>query len=156
MDYEFDYYVDVFELTKMSLKGIYRTIVGVVNIVFTVAAIGLLARFGSDMNIFLKLILVFCVFMFPVFQPIMLYNRLKKQTANMPENVKIKFSNTDFKLLLSDKEHSFKWKSVKRVSKSKNAIVVYVTDKEGYIFVRKILGDQFDDIYNSIMNIVKR
>ncbi len=100
MDYEFDYIVDPFEMTKLALKGIYKSLAGAVNIVFTISAIGLLMRFWFDLNVILKTFLFLCVFMFPLFQPLIIYNRLKKQLSNLPNDMKAFF----FFFIYSNKE----------------------------------------------------
>ncbi len=152
MNLELDYKIDPLDMTLMSLKGIYKTIVGIVNIVFTFASIGLLIRFWADLGILLKVVLIITSLAFPIFQPIVLYNRAKRQLANINKSTKMRFDYKGFHITIDDLTSSIPWKKVKRVSKTNRAFVLYVSEKEGYILSKKLLGDNFELLYNFIID----
>lgn len=151
MDKEFDYYVDVLSMTIMSLKGTYRTMVGAANVVFTVASIGLLIRFWLELGIIVKCILMLCAIFFPIIQPIIIYNKINKQLANLPKDIKVLFGIKGFTISNNSEKQTFYWNNIRKLSKGKNSFIVYVTDKNGYVFTRKMLGNDFDIIRDSII-----
>lgn len=150
MNYEFDYKIDPFDMMLISLKGIYHSMIGVVNIVFTFATLALLFRFWNDIDFFLKFILMVCVLIFPVFQPLLIYNRARKQINNIAQ-IKLKFDNKGFNIITEDKVLALPWKKIKRISKNNRAIVIYISDKNGYILTKKLLDDNFENLYAYIL-----
>ncbi len=155
MNLELDYKIDPLEMTLMSLKGIYSTIVGVVNVVFTFASIALLVRFWGDLGLVIKIGLIICSLAFPILQPLILYNRAKKQLSKINESTKIRFDYKGFHITLNQNMSSIAWNKVKRVSKNNRAIVIYVSDTEGYVLSKKLLGDNFQSLYDFIIEKTK-
>ncbi len=155
MNYEFDYKIEPMDILLMTLKGIYKSIVGAVNIVFTIASIGMLINFGGQLNIVFDIFLVIAIIWFPVIQPLLLYKKAQKSLVNFSDNIKIMFTNKGIVINYNGELSNIPWNKVVRVSKSKRAIVVYVNQKEGYILTKKIVGDKFDELLNFILSNTK-
>ncbi|MFV0503347.1 MAG: YcxB family protein [Lachnospirales bacterium] len=151
--YEFNYYVDPLIMTKMTLKSMYKTLVGVVNITFTIGSMSLLFRFWADFELFSKILLFLCVFAFPIFQPLFIYKRLKKQIGNLPKNMKIILDEKNFTISFDNNVNKIKWTNTKRILKDKSIFVIYTSEKEGYILTKEILGSQFENVKNLLETV---
>ncbi len=155
MNYEFNYKIEPIDILLMTLKGIYSSIVGVVNVVFTVASIGMLLTFGGSLNIILDIVLVVAILWFPLVQPFLLYKKAKKSLSSFTENIKIMFEQNGIVINFNETISNIPWSNVVRVSKNNRAIVVYVTQKEGYILTKKVVGEQFDELHKFIIEKTK-
>ncbi|MFV0440830.1 MAG: hypothetical protein ACK5LV_06005 [Lachnospirales bacterium] len=153
MNIDLDYRLDPIEPTKMTLKGMYKSMVGIVNIVIIIATIGLLIRFWSDVNIILKVILILCALFFPLIQPIIIYKRFKKQFEQLPEYLKINFNDEAFEVSHENMTGSekFYWNKITKIHKDESKIIIYVSEYYGYVFTRKSMGEDFKILYDFLL-----
>ncbi len=139
----------------MTLKGMYSSLVGVINIVFLFAMLSLAFRFWSEASLFIKFFLLLAILFFPVLQPVIIYLRLKKQFHKLPKDLKITFDETGFFLWSKDDTKKFLWQGIVRVSKIRDAFVIYITNNNGYVITKNIVGEDFDCLYNFVVTKVK-
>ena len=93
MEYKFSYKITAIDLWKLAMYGIYGSIVGVANIIFTISMFALVVRFWRDVNTFLKILLILGVFLFIIIQPMMIYLKSKKQIEAVPVDMEIGFDD---------------------------------------------------------------
>lgn len=155
MTYEFEYKVLPIDMLIMTLKGMYSSLAGTANLIFTFSIMALSYRFWNDISIYLKAFLFVCIIFFPVIQPIIIYKRFEKQLKSLPDNLKIVFDDKGFRIN-QDKSSTFTpWSNVNRVSKSSRAIVIYTNNKGNYILTKRVIKDKFDEFYEYLKKKVK-
>lgn len=155
MTYEFDYKVLPSDMLVMTLKGMYSSLAGTANMVFTFSIMALSYRFWNDISIYLKLFLMLCIIFFPIIQPIIIYKRFERQLKSLPDNLKIAFDNKGFRINQDTSSTFTPWSSVNRISKSSRAIVIYTNNKGSYILTKRVVKDKYDEFYEYLKKQVK-
>src|SRR5699024_8868713 len=156
MKYKFNYQPSAFELWKLSMHGIFSSMAGVTNIILTVAMLLLARKFWVDINIMLKIILIIAICLFPVIQPILIYRGAKKQVSSISSDMEIGFNDQGVHITTPKKKSKIKWSSIKGVTKKADMVIVYITEKEGYIISDRLLGGEKEGYYNYIVSRIKK
>lgn len=156
MKYKFTYQTTASDLWQLSLYGIYGSIVGVCNMIFTVAMILLSVRFWEDVNIFVKMLLIVGMCLFTVIQPAAIYIRAKKQTAGGHKEIEISFDDKGVHVKTEDQSSDLKWHMIKSVTKKPTMIVVFSTAKHGFVLTNKVLGKQRQAFYEYIVSKIQK
>lgn len=155
MKYKFDYKISAFELWQLSMHGIYGSMVGVTNIIFTVAMLLLGVRFWNSVNSFLRVLILIGISLFTVIQPTIVYLRSKKQLEAIPKDMEIGFDNSGIHVITLNEKEDIKWSSVKGVVKKSNMIIILTTAKHGFIITDKMLGCQKEEFYHFLNSKIK-
>lgn len=156
MKYKFTYQITAFDLWQLSMYGIYGSMVGVCNIIFTVAMLFLAAKFWGDVNSFIKIIFIMAINIFTIIQPIAIYIRAKRQVAVFPHDLEIGFGDNGIYVKTQNQNSELKWNMVKGISKNPSMIVIHTTDKHGYILANKVLGEQKEDFYHYVVSKIQK
>ncbi|NCC78298.1 MAG: YcxB family protein, partial [Clostridia bacterium] len=77
MKFLFNYETKASDLWQLSMYGIYKSMVGLVNVIFTAAMVLLTAKYWSEVNWYLKGLLILGLSLFTVIQPLLIYRRAK-------------------------------------------------------------------------------
>lgn len=155
MKYKFNYQLTAYELWKLSMYRIYGSMVGASNIIFTIAMILLAVRFGTEANIFFKILIIIGISLFTVIQPLIVYNRAKKQLESFPKDMVIAFDDYGIHIITSNKNVDLKWDSIKGIAKKHSMVIVFSTYKHGYIITNKMLGSDKEDFYKYIITKIE-
>lgn len=158
MRYKFFYKITAFDLWKLSMYGTYGSgsMVGASNIVFTVAIVMLTGKFWNEANIFFRMLMIIGICLFTVIQPLAVYFRAKKQVETIPEDMEIGFDDKGMHVQASNQLSDIKWKSIVKVIKKTNMIIIYTSMKHGFIITDKMLGSQKEDFYNYLVSKIKK
>jgi len=156
MKYKFDYQIIAFDLWKLSMHVTYGSIVGASNIVFTIAMILVTARFWNEVNIMLKLLMIFGISLFTVIQPLAIYLRAKKHLENVPEGMEIGFDDKGVHIQTSEQNSDIKWNTIKKIINKTNMIILFTTSKYGLIITNKMLGSKKEEFYKYLISEVKK
>lgn len=152
MKYEFSYEITAFDLWKLSMYTIYSSAIGVCNIVFTIAALLLAAKFWGYVNDFVKILFILGISLFPIIQPAAIYFRAKKLAAAIPKDLQMGFDDSGIYIKSEKQNSKLKWNMVKGISKKLDMIVLFTTTKHGYIFTDNVLGKQKEDFYKFVVS----
>lgn len=155
MKYKFTYQTTAFDLWQLSMYSTYNSMVGVCNIIFTVAMTLLTVKFWNGVNIFIKVLLIMGILLFPIIQPIAVYLRAKRQIAMMPHDMEIGFDDYGVHVKTKNEKSDLKWKTLKGVSKKPNMIVIFSTNKHGFILTNRVLGKQKEEFYKYVVSKIK-
>lgn len=150
MHYQFDYKVNALDFWQLSMYYTYSSIVGVCNIVFTVAMILMTVKFWAAVNVALKMGMLIASCLFIVIQPIVVYMRAKKQAAAIPNNMKICLDDRGIHVSTENKRSDIKWKTVKGLLRKPTMLVIFSTPQKGFILTNKVLGSQKEEIYHYV------
>ncbi|HHY43078.1 MAG TPA: YcxB family protein [Thermoanaerobacterales bacterium] len=154
MRYKFNYAITALDLWQLSMYGIYSSMIGVCNIIFTIAMLLLTAKFWGNVNSFVKILLIFGIGLFPIIQPIAIYARAKRYVAAIPHDLEICFDDSGIYIRTKKQSHILKWNEIKSISKRPNMIVIYTVANRGYILPNKILKEQREDFYRYLISKV--
>lgn len=161
MKFSFPYRVRPVSLLLLSLMNIYRSMAGVVNIIFTVS-MGLLAfRFWSETSLPLRLLMAAGILLFPVFQPLMIFLRSRKIVSRMPDAMRIDFDRQGMTITAenhnSHLDHSsVAYSEIKSVIRIMGMLIIYTQTGQGFVLGREIIGDNEDTLYKFLVKQVRR
>jgi hypothetical protein len=152
MEYKFSYKITAIDLWKLAMYGIYGSIVGVANIIFTISMFALVVRFWRDVNTFLKILLILGVFLFIIIQPMMIYLKSKKQIEAVPVDMEIGFDDKGMHIKTSNQDSIIKWKEIKSVIKKSSMIIILLNSNQGFIITNNMIGEEKDDFFNYLVS----
>lgn len=155
MKYKFVYKNNPYDFWRLSMYFTYGSIVGVCNIIFTVAMILLSIKTWDDASVYMRLILLCACCLFPILQPLLVYVRAKRQAAAI-KDIEISFGDAGIHVNTGNESSDLAWKSIKRVSKKPDMIVIFSTTTHGFVLTNNVLGKQKEEFYNYIVSKINR
>ena len=142
MEFHFRCDVNAFDLWKMAMSRIYRSPVGVVNIVFSVAAVLLTARIWGSSGEFMRGLLVFACLLFPLIQPVAIYGKSVKQLEDQPGDMELFANDSGVHITTGGKEEFLIWSRIHNAVKYRDMIVILTDASHGYMLSGRTLGEQ--------------
>ena len=150
MKYHFKINTTASDLWQLSMYGIYGSIIGVTNVIFTAAMILLAVRFFSSVHIVLKCLNIIAISIFPVIQPLLVYLRAIKQAQEIPKEVILGFDEQGMHVNLDDQRSDIDWEHVRGITKKPTLLVIFSSERYGFVLNNKVLGDQKEAFYDYI------
>lgn len=144
MKYNYKCKIAPWDFWILSMKKTYTSPVGLVNIIFTLAMIGLLLRFYSQANDILQFVMILLALIFPVFQPIFVYFKAKGQTSLIPANMELTIDEIGLLVTVGAECQQIPWKRVKGIIKESNMVVLRVDERNGYFLTNRVLKNERD------------
>lgn len=154
MKYQFAYKMTVWEYFRLSLYYIYGSMIGMCNIIFTVAMVLLTIKMWSGASMLIRTVLLLACSAFPVIQPLSLYQRARKQEAGQKENMQISFDEKGIHISADTERADVVWNSVKKVSRKPGMMIIFSDTTHGYIITDRMLGVQKKEFYAFVLNKV--
>jgi hypothetical protein len=155
MTYKFEYQTTANDFFRLSMYYVYGSIVGICNIIFTIAMILLTIKMWDNMNGVMRIMLLFASFLFPVLQPTVIYIRAKKRVAMLPKNMQISFDEKGIHIQNENQSSELKWSTIKRISKKPSMLIIFSTTTHGFILTNRVLGKQREEFYTYLLSNVK-
>lgn len=150
MKYQFTINTTASDLWQLSMYGTYGSILGVTNAVFTVAMVLLAVRFFSEASMVLKCLLIAAICIFPVFQPLLVYRRAKKQAKNLPKDVLLSFDDQGMHVSIGVQKEDIAWNAVRGITKKPTLLILYSSAQHGYVLSNKVLGEHKEEFYQYV------
>lgn len=144
MEFRFENTLTAYDMWKLSMRRIYRSLMGVSNILISLAAIVFTIRYWNPQEKLLMAVLVmFCV-LFPVVQPFVIYLRVSKQVKAMPENMVLEINNAGLYVITKKQKLHIPWKGIRGAIREKDMVILAADGGKGYMLTDKMLGTQKD------------
>lgn len=154
MKYTFTYRTRAVDLWFLSMNTMYRSLIGVCNIIFTAAMFLLAVRFWGEVSTVVRVLFVFAVCLFTVIQPVAIYLRAQKQVAVLPDQMEIGFDAQGIHVKTAKETSTLKWKDVKGAAKKAHMVVVFSSKNQGFLLPNKVLGNQRDAFYTYVNSMI--
>lgn len=132
------------DLWKFSMYHALGGMKGVFNLMFTGVALFLLAARWGELTAAYRLLLAVCALIFPVWQPILLYSKARKQ-AKLPAMQKpmiLTFSGDGLKVEQNGQQVKFTWEQMGRMDRLSSMIVLYMDRVHAYLLPDSVMGEQ--------------
>ena len=152
MKYIVKYKPEAIDLWKLSMYGIYGSMVGVVNIIFTLAMLGLIVRFWGSVNAFLKILLLFGLCLFILIQPITIYFKSKKQIETVPQEMELVFDNKGMQINTLSQNTTIRWKKIRRIVEKSDMIIIMLDSNQGFIITNRMIETDMEKFYNYLVS----
>lgn len=147
MTFSFSYSIKPVNLLVLSLLGIYRSVMGVVNIVFTASMLLLAIRFWQEAILPVRILLCTGVLFFPVFQPVLIYIRSRNIVAAMPDGMRMDFDNTGITISTKDQISPVAYSDLKSPLRIAGMLVLYRKTGQGFILNKQVLGNKETELF---------
>lgn len=148
MKFRFETKITAWDMWKLSMRHIYKSMVGLCNLIFAAAIIALTYRFWNEVEAFVKGLLVFCCVLFPIMQPLMIYMRGAKQVKALPQDMVLEIDNTGLHISGDNQQSHIPWSRVRGVIKEKGMLILAVDGGRGYMLTDRVLGTQKEAFSN--------
>ena len=155
MEYRYSCDVKPSDIWKMAMLRTYKSPVGVVNIIFTLAMIALSFRFMASSPAIIKGLLLFGLTLFPVIQPLATYGMCVKQLEDMPRDMELTFSDRGIHVRAGESTEDLSWKKVKNAIRRKNMIVILSDETHGYMITNRELGQDKDAFFDYLCSKIR-
>lgn len=145
MEFRFKNDVKPMDFFVLSMSRTYHSMVGVCNIVFTVAVIAATSQLMGKIHDLLEVLLLFGCFLFTVIQPTLVYLRSKAQVAGIPKEMELLFDEKGLHVTVGERKESIPWKKLRGISEERNMIMISSDARHGYILTNRMLGSNKED-----------
>ena len=159
--YKFTIQITGDDLFQSSLNNVKHSRTFYFDIIFTFAAIiitvyTILTGSFFKLSSYKKILLVFCCFLFPVLQPILLYIKSLNH-ANKIKDLKINLEFNDDGILISssDEKTEVKYENVYNFIKYNNMIIIMYDAIHGQIMPNRVFNNNKDEFYNYVSKKIK-
>lgn len=150
MRFQYTYRTTAFELWQLSMYYTYGSMVGVCNIVFTVAMLALTVSRWDVSGAGFRALLVLGLCLFTVVQPLAVGWRAKKQAAGITQDTTVSFCDEEIFIKVGEQSSSIRWKSIKRISRKPGMILIFSDTTHGFLLTDRVLGTQKEALYGYI------
>ena len=142
MEFKFRYRVKPVSLWILTLVNIYRSMMAVINIIFTISMAGLIYRFWPDAGVVYRILMLAGLCLFPVLQPLVIYLRSRKIVGQMPDDLQMTFQQTSFEIANASKSSRVDYAEIKAVISLFKMLIIYTQSKQGFILDNQVLADR--------------
>lgn len=156
MKYQFTLHTTASELWQLFMYGIYGSMLGMINVVFTAAMILLAVRFFSSAHFVLKGLLVIAISLFTVIQPLLAYLRARKQAKSLPQEVRLGFDDEGMHISMGDQKSDVAWDAVRGITRKPTLLVIFSSARHGFVLSNKVLGEHKEAFYQYITTKIKK
>lgn len=154
--FAFKYKTTAFDLWRLSMYGIYSSILGVCNLIFTVTMILLTFKFWEDASQVIRVILIFAICLFILIQPVAIYLKAEKQVLKLPGEIQIDFADAGVHVKIENQSSTLPWTSIKGITKRPGMLIIFSTAKHGFILNNKVLLGQKKPFYDYVVSKIKK
>ena len=147
MKYQYTYRTTASELWQLSMYYIYGSMVGLCNIIFTVAVIALMVSRWQAAAAWQRLLLVAALSIFTVLQPLAIYRRARRQAARIQTDTTLEADEAGIHIRVGDQRADLKWSSIAKVSKKPTMLILFSDTSHGYVLSNRVLGGERDEFY---------
>ena len=155
MEYRFKSDVKPADLWKIAMTRMYRSPVGLVNVIFTVSMILLTIRFWPTASDLFRVLMFLGCILFPVIQPLAVYGNSVKQLEDLPRDMELLFNDGGLRVFVGEKNEFLRWSRIKNAIKRSHMIVVMSDDSHGYMLTNRVLGDQKEEFFQYICKKIR-
>lgn len=155
MRFQYTYRTTAFELWKLSMYYTYGSMVGVCNIIFTVAVLALAVSRWNVSGAGFRALLVFGLCLFTVIQPLVVYLRARKQAAGLTQDTTVSFGDEGIHIKVGEQFSNIRWESIKKISRKPGMIIIFSDTTHGFLFTDRVLGTEKDAFYGYLTSKIK-
>jgi len=141
------YRVKPVNLLLLAMVNVYRSMAGAVNFVFTASMILLAVRFWAEANVYLRILNVAGILLFPLIQPLIIYARGRKIVDRMPEGMEMRIDDRGIEIKAGESKSLVTYPELRSVTRIRGMLILYTRSRQGFILNRESLGDKGREVY---------
>ena len=136
------------DLWKFSLYHSNKGMLGIFNVIFSLAAIFLLVTTWRSNTVMYRALLIVCALMFTVWQPFLLYLKAAKQSKRpvIQNPMDLSFSREGIVVTQGTERLELIWENIGRVERIRGMIIVYMGKVRAYLLPDTITGEKKEEL----------
>lgn len=134
--------VSAFDFWRSTMQKTYRSMAGIINIVFTGAMLVLTFRFFREAKALEQSLLLLGCIWFPIIQPCIVYCRLRKAVKQLPDNLWLDFSDEGMRVMLGERRQDIPWSGFQRIEIAADMVTLLVGSGQGYVVTNRTMGQE--------------
>lgn len=148
----FEVKLDVKDLWQFSMYHANAGMLGIVNLLFTLAALFLIVTRWGMLTTPYRALLVVCALMFTVWQPLLLYHKARKQAkaTAVKEPMMLVFGEEGLKVEQNGQEALFAWDQMGRLDKMPTMVILYMDRVHAYLLPKSVMGNREEEFYEMV------
>ncbi len=150
MNYSYESNIRPIDFWKLSMYRTYHSLVGVCNLIFGAAMIGLTVRFWNTANDVVQAVLFLACLLIPVIQPLGIYLKAKVQVSLTAQGAVLLFAEDGIHVSLNEKRELIRWHKVRQVVKQAGMVIVFTDRNHGYMLTNRVLGREKEEFYQFV------
>lgn len=139
----------------MTMYNTYSSMVGMVNLIFTFAMAVLAGACFQNKWYMMFVFACLGILYFPLFQPLIIYFRLKKNLKDAKE-ICLSFTDTVIYVTVGEQHEEIMWDSIRSVEKKPRQIALYTDSRRGYVIPDDAMGDKKNAFFQFAGDIINR
>ncbi|MBN2657550.1 MAG: YcxB family protein [Spirochaetales bacterium] len=148
MEFSFQYKVRPGNLLILGLANTYRSMAGLVNLIFTISMILLAVRFWTDGSRDVKILIVAGILLFPLVQPLFIYMRSRKIVASIPDGLEMKIDGSGIRVISEKSSTLIPFSDLISVKRVGEILILYTGTKQSFVLNKQTLGGQGQELYD--------
>ena len=148
MTFGIDYKLRAIDLWWLTISNVYRSLAGVVNVIFTVSVIILTVTFWGKSILFVRIILILVCLFFPVIQPLLIYSKVSKQISQLPKDMVLNFDDEALHVVTPTDHKDYKWKDIKGITYTPHMVILNTSGREGFMLSYNLWKENKDELLN--------
>ena len=140
------------DLWQFSMYHANSGMLGIFNVIFTVTALFLLVTRWAHLTMPYRLMLVICVLLFTVWQPALLYYKVKKQAKKTTslQPMDLIFGSQGLVVRQGSQSAKFSWDKMARIDRKAFLVILYMDRIHAYLLPKAAMGDQEEAFYEMV------
>ncbi len=150
MNYSFRYRNTALDYMLFKLGNAYHQWTAIVNIIF-VAGFAILIYFRwNDTNLLGRILMIFGLLIFPVFQPLAMFLTSLGTAAQIQVDTTLTFRDRDMQILVKGHDQSIPYEKMYPLVKRRTHIVVVPDAAHAFILPIRVMGEQREAFYRDV------
>lgn len=156
MKFQYTYRNTAAELWQLSMYYTYGSLVGLCNIIFTVAVFILGVSRWPELGGLMRFLVVLCCLLFTVVQPLAVYRKAKMQAAGINMDTELGFDDAGVHIRAGGQTSVLNWNKIRKISKKPTMIVLFSDTTHGFVLTNRVLGSQRNEFYAYVISKIGR
>lgn len=145
MKFEYTFRSTALDYMKFYLGNTYHSMMAAVNIIFTCAMIALTYAKFTQTNLLGKILLILAICIFPVFQPLAVYVRSRKDAAKVNKvDTWVGFDDAGMHIRVEQHQQLIRWRDIYPAVVRKTMVICAPDGVHAYLLANRVLGDTRD------------
>lgn len=153
MEFSFRYRVKPMNVWILSMINMYRSMVGVVNIVFTLSMVLLALRYWPGAGLNLRVLMSAGILLFPAIQPFFIWRKSIKIVSKMPSDMEMSIDIKGIEVISGENRSHVNFADLKSITRISGMIVLYTHSKQSFILDREALDGQDEKLFRFLSQV---
>lgn len=139
MKYQYTYRNTPGDYFRFYMSNTYHSLMGIVNVIFTVAMAALIVSRWGGSNLFFRLLMVFALLIFPVFQPFFIWLRSIKSAESIKVETTVSFDEGGMEIDVLTHKQRIVWKNFYACLRRAGLLIVSPDGAHAYLLPEKVI-----------------